>query len=222
MTQAQQVTATKTIYQDNWLDRLSIGLLSLKIAQVTGAKTEHRGYSGFVDLSMALTQGRNALEQRELVGELLRSLVPAPILWAIRTVFSPTRWVCESNAWFASKLFTWLIGPCDWIETEIANEDGATQVQRSGVHIQKCRYLEETGCVGTCINLCKMPTQKFFTEEFGIPFTMKPNFEDLSCEMIFGQMPPELETEAIYSQPCLATQCDSATSKAPACPKISG
>jgi hypothetical protein len=30
--------------------------------------------------------------------------------------------------------------------------------------------------------------QTFFTEEFGLPLTMKPNFEDLSCEMIFGQV----------------------------------
>ena len=31
------------------------------------------------------------------------------------------------------------------------------------------------------------PTEEFFGETFGLPLTMNPNFEDLSCEMVFGQ-----------------------------------
>jgi hypothetical protein len=37
----------------------------------------------------------------------------------------------------------------------------------AGVKIKKCRYLESSGCVGMCTNMCKLPTQKFFTETFG-------------------------------------------------------
>lgn len=33
--------------------------------------------------------------------------------------------------------------------------------------IQKCRYLESSGCVGMCTNMCKLPTQRFFTDTFG-------------------------------------------------------
>lgn len=29
---------------------------------------------------------------------------------------------------------------------------------------------------------------------------MKPNFEDLSCEMIFGQAPPPIEQDEVYNQ----------------------
>ena len=32
-----------------------------------------------------------------------------------------------------------------------------------------------------CVNLCKTPVQTFFTEELGMPLTMKPNFEDYRC-----------------------------------------
>jgi hypothetical protein len=92
--------------------------------------------------------------------------------------------------------------------------------QRSGVYIEKCRYLEQSGCVGMCINMCKLPTQAFFTQDFGIPLTMTPNFEDLSCEMVFGQVPPPLETEAAYHQPCLAHQCSTARETAKPCPKV--
>lgn len=37
------------------------------------------------------------------------------------------------------------------------------------------RYLENSGCVGQCVNMCKIPTQDFFTNEFGLPLTMIPS-----------------------------------------------
>jgi hypothetical protein len=49
---------------------------------------------------------------------------------------------------------------------------------------------------------------------------MTPNFEDFSCEMVFGQAPPALETEDAYRQPCLMGQCDLASPTAPTCPKV--
>lgn len=33
---------------------------------------------------------------------------------------------------------------------------GAVVEQASTVHIKKCRYLEASGCVGLCVNLCKV------------------------------------------------------------------
>ncbi len=65
-----------------------------------------------------------------------------------------------------------------------------------------CRYLAESGCVGMCVNLCKTPTQTFFTEELGMPLTMKPNFEDYSCDMVFGEVPPSLDTDEVNTQAC--------------------
>lgn len=50
---------------------------------------------------------------------------------------------------------------------EVAPAEGGTRVLRSAVKIQKCRYLETSGCVGMCVNLCKVPTQYFFNEELG-------------------------------------------------------
>ncbi|KAH8964382.1 hypothetical protein BDL97_04G064400 [Sphagnum fallax] len=89
---------------------------------------------------------------------------------------------------------------------------------RSGVHIQKCRYLETSGCTGLCVNLCKLPTQYFFTEELGMPLTMEPNFEDLSCEMIFGQIPPRPEDDPALRQGCFSKCPTSSTSAV--CPKL--
>ncbi len=210
----------KQVYNDNWFDRRFIALFSHKMAKAVGKTVRRSGYDGFVDLSKQIMAGRNAQDQQELVSVVLRSLVPAPVLWMIRTAFSPTRWVCESNAWFATRLFDWLVGPCTVKSVEVVLPDGTSRTQNSAVQIEKCRYLEQSGCVGMCINMCKLPTQKFFAEDFGIPLTMIPNFEDLSCEMIFGQVAPPLETEEAYQQPCLTQICSIGQVDPVPCPKV--
>jgi Beta-carotene isomerase D27-like, C-terminal len=208
----------KTIYHDGPIDRLLIAFLSTKLAGALGRKTKESGYAGFVDLSKQIMQGRNAQAQQDMVAKVLGSVVPSPVLWLIRTLSAPTQWVCESNAWFASVMFQWLVGPCDRKSVAVTGLDGQPRLQKSAVQIKKCRYLEDSGCVGLCVNLCKLPTQRFFTEGFGIPLTMVPNFEDFSCEMIFGQIPPNLQDEDCYQQPCLANHCAIATPQP--CPKV--
>jgi Beta-carotene isomerase D27-like, C-terminal len=208
---------TPSEYNDNLLDRLCIWLFSYKMSQALGNTTQVRGYGGVVDLSRQMMQGRTAQQQQAMVAQILQSLIPAPLLWAIRTFFAPTRLVCVLNAWFAARLFGWLVGSCEVIEAKIELPDGTVRSQPSAVQIEKCRYLADSGCVGMCVNMCKVPTQSFFTEKFGIPLTMKPNFEDLSCQMIFGQVPPSRATDDAYTQPCLEQQ---GSSRAAACPKL--
>lgn len=213
-------SVVKDEYNDNLIDRLFIWLFSHKMSQVLGAGTEVSGYGGFVDLSKQIMQGRNAQQQQVVVAKVLQSLVPAPVIWAIRTFFSPTRLVCVLNAWFAARLFEWLVGPCEVAQAEIDLADGTVRSQPSAVYIKKCRYLADSGCVGMCVNMCKVPTQAFFTEKLGIPLTLTPNFEDLSCKMIFGQIPPPIETDEAYTQPCLALQGAGARRATSVCPKL--
>jgi len=210
----------KEVYDDNLIDRLFIWIFSRKMAQTIGVETKIKGYDGFVDLSKQIMQGRNAEEQQLIVAQVLKSLVPSQALWGIRTFFAPTRLVCVLNAWFAAHLFEWLVGPCEVAETEINLADGTVRSQPSAVNIKKCRYLVDSGCVGMCVNMCKAPTQKFFTEKFGIPLTMTPNFENLSCKMIFGQVPLSAEEDPDYHQPCLTYQCPTASLN-PICPNLS-
>jgi len=210
----------KTIYQDNLVDRAFIWLFSRKMSKALGKGVSQAGYDGFVELSKQIMAGRNARQQQETVAVVLQSLVPAPILYSIRTLFSPTKLVCELNAWFATVLFEWLVGPCEVKTVEVSAESGELRQQKSGVHIKKCRYLENSRCVGMCINMCKLPTQEFFTQKFGIPLTMTPNFEDFSCEMVFGQVAPPLEKEDCYQEPCLVNQCSMAQPKLNPCPKV--
>lgn len=51
----------------------------------------------------------------------------------------------------------------------------------------------------------QVPTQTFFTESFGMPLYMEPNFEDLSCKMIFGEHPPPIAEDPVNGQPCFSS-----------------
>ena len=70
--------------------------------------------------------------------------------------------------------------------------------------------------------LCsKRPTESFFTERLGLPLTMDPNFEDLSCEMKFGVTPPPFEEDKAFKEPCFTHVCSLADRNPNLpCPKI--
>jgi hypothetical protein len=207
-------------YKDNLIDRLFIWLFARKMSQIVGFSGQIGGYEGLVAVSKQIMQGRNAEQQQVVVAQILGSLVPAPVLWAIRTLFAPTRLVCILNAWFAAQMFEWLVGPCQVAEAEVTRADGTVRSQPSAVEITKCRYLAASGCVGMCVNMCKVPTQAFFTTQFGIPLTMTPNFEDLSCKMIFGRSPDLPADDDAYRQSCLQQQCPTANAIAAPCPQL--
>ncbi len=206
-------------HKDSLLDRAFIWLFSRKMANAIDTDIPTGGYRGFVELSERIMQGRDGQEQQAVVAKVLQSLVPTPVLWLIRTVFSPTKLVCVLNAWFAAQMFEWLVGPCEVESAEVDDGQGGVRSQSSAVQIQECRYLKESQCVGMCVNMCKLPTQTFFTEKFGIPLTMTPNFEDLSCTMVFGQQPASLKQDAAFSEPCLS-ECSTGQPTDSPCPKL--
>ncbi|XP_071920208.1 beta-carotene isomerase D27, chloroplastic-like isoform X2 [Coffea arabica] len=74
--------------------------------------------------------------------------------------------------------------------------------EKNVVHIKKCRFLEGTNCVGMCTNLCKMSSQEFIKDSLGMPLNMVPNFDDMSCDMTFGQEPPLVINDPAFVQPC--------------------
>jgi Beta-carotene isomerase D27-like, C-terminal len=140
-----------------------------------------------------------------------------------RFLFRPTQWAAEVNAAVASVGFAWLVGESELQDGDVQVAPGVVRRQRSVVHIKKCRYLEASGCVGLCTNMCKVPTQSFFTDDFGMPLTMNPNFETLSCDMIFGQAPPPVREDAVAVQPCFTMACSAAQLPAAPdtpCPKL--
>ena len=70
------------------------------------------------------------------------------------------QWTAEVNAAITQKFFAWLVGPLEVKEVEVEFE-GKAQTWKSGVQISKCRYLEQSGCKGMCINMCKVGSHSF-------------------------------------------------------------
>ncbi|KAL5551523.1 hypothetical protein UlMin_001699 [Ulmus minor] len=218
----------KTKYNDGFFEKAFMTLFAWKMEKfATPAKKaggiedeKEKGwfdydYESFVDVSKRVMQGRSRIKQQEVVREVLLSMLPPGAPAQFRKLFPPTKWAAEFNAALTVPFFHWLVGPSEVVEVEVNGEK-----QRSGVLIKKCRYLENSGCVGMCVNMCKIPTQDFFTNEFGLPLTMIPNFEDMSCEMVYGQAPPPFEEDPVSKQPCFSDICSMANPSSSVCPKL--
>ncbi|BBN17711.1 beta-carotene isomerase [Marchantia polymorpha subsp. ruderalis] len=200
-----------TEYRDSWLDLAFIDGCRKAFGRVAGwqsSRSWEEGYLGMVEVSHALMRGRTAAEQQAAV---LQGFPRVPD-W-FRKVFPYSDWGAELNARITPLFFEWLVGPCQVAEVQIGDK-----LLRSEVQIEKCRYLETSGCTGMCVNLCKVPTQYFFTSELGMPLYMEPNFEDLSCRMVFGQSPPPLSEDPALQHGCFST-CPSSAETSP-CPKL--
>jgi Beta-carotene isomerase D27-like, C-terminal len=113
---------------------------------------------------------------------VLNSLFPPWLPPAFAAMFSKplpsfAAWI---NAIVTVLVTQWLMGP-----SRMAN-DGTNTVE-----IERCRYLEESGCVGTCLNSCKRPTERFFAQSMGLPLYIEPNFDDLYVSVcVFGLRTP--------------------------------
>ncbi|KAL2623442.1 hypothetical protein R1flu_003647 [Riccia fluitans] len=205
-THAPQINE-RTQYNDSWLEKKSIQFLTKRMERMTGKTTEFEGYDGFVDITKKMVHGHHASSQQARVHQLLHTVLPGWLLFQIRLI-PRTKWVQETYAFFTVFFFKWLVG-----ESEIREREVNGELMKSTVYIKKCRYLESSQCVGLCVNLCKFPTQNFIGEQLGMPLTMNPNFEDMSCEMIYGLQPPPMEEDDAYKQPCYS-MCITAKEKA--------
>ncbi|CAI0448757.1 unnamed protein product [Linum tenue] len=192
-------------YHDSWLEEAAINYLSRHVQEATGAWNEKKGYESLVQATRDVTRKFEVRQQRHLVVQALANAIPAPILHLvgllqhsnIRTVLPNSKFKREYFAAFTTVFFAWLVGPCEVRESEFNGSK-----EKNVVHIKKCRFLEQSNCVGMCTNLCKVPSQTFINGSFGMPVNMVPNFDDMSCEMIFGQEPPELSEDPAFKQPC--------------------
>ncbi len=109
--------------------------------------------------ALAIQYRASDSELRRAALEVLRNLIPLWLPRVFRAVF--VRFDTELSAKMCALVTVvttqWLMG-----HSKISAED------RSIAEIERCRYLEEAGCVNVCINSCKLPTQQYFEEsKFG-------------------------------------------------------
>ncbi|KAL6771686.1 CGL5 [Auxenochlorella protothecoides x Auxenochlorella symbiontica] len=167
-----------------------------------GDRERNNTFQGFLDRAESITRGRSVEEQRRFVAKVLGGLVQPGMGVLLRRHLPLNKLVAESMALVASTCFGGLVGHTQRQQVKVSSK-GKTHEWKSAVQIEKCRFLEGSGCVGMCVSLCKMPTQTFFLETVGLPLTLEPNFEDLSCTMTFGKVPLPEHLDPVHQQPCL-------------------
>lgn len=149
-----------------------------------------------------MVKGKSNLETEKSAVRVLKSLFPPFILVLFKMLIAPigggkvaSMMVARATALSCQ----WLMGPCSVNSVDLPDGYSCT----SGVFVERCKYLEESKCIGICINTCKLPTQTFFKDCMGVPLHMEPNFSDYSCQFKFGVPAPLPTSDEALQEPCL-------------------
>ncbi|XP_059659402.1 beta-carotene isomerase D27, chloroplastic isoform X4 [Cornus florida] len=208
-------TDSRAEYKPGMLDDLFLNLFRNKMVQEVGWDSEKPGYNGLIEVANHLMTGRSNSETKEAAVRILKSLFPPFLLELYRILITPIGGG-KVSAMMVARVTAlscqWLMGPCTVNSVDLP--DGSSC--KTGVFVERCKYLEESKCVGICINTCKLPTQTFFKDYMGVPLLMEPNFSDYSCQFKFGVILPLLEDDSTLREPCLeicpnATRCREST-----------
>jgi len=76
------------------------------------------------------------------------------------------------------------------------------------VKAERCRFLETSNCASICVNSCKVPSQEWLKDDFGVDLHIQPNYDDFTCRWHFGRPPPPLYEDEAVMVPCF-TKCPS-------------
>ncbi|KAL3336472.1 hypothetical protein AABB24_032284 [Solanum stoloniferum] len=139
-------------------DNLFLSLFRNKMVQETGWDSEKPGYQGLIEVAHRLTVGQDNSKTRDAAVRILKSLFPPLLLELYRILVAPIhsgKFAALMVARVTALSCQWLMGPCAVNSVDLPN--GSSLM--SGVFVEKCKYLEESKCVGVCINTCKLPTQ---------------------------------------------------------------
>jgi hypothetical protein len=123
-----------------------------------GNDVESPGYAGLMELARGLNRKYAPPEAQAEVRKILRGLFPLFIIRLFPLMFSGPfpAFSAKLNAWITKITCAWLMGPMEMKDVP-AEEllqgwgDGSNQ----GIVIERCRFLEESGCASVCINTCK-------------------------------------------------------------------
>ncbi|KAL8535617.1 hypothetical protein ACS0TY_011298 [Phlomoides rotata] len=110
----------KTKYNDGVFAKAFMTLFARKIEKFGRDIDDKKGwldydydYESFVQVSKSAMQGRNRLQQQQVVRLVLLSMLPPGAPAQFRKLFPPTKWAAEFNAALTVPFFHWLVGPSE-------------------------------------------------------------------------------------------------------------
>ncbi|CAM9994255.1 unnamed protein product [Discosporangium mesarthrocarpum] len=196
-------------YDDTGIvDRGLLGIFRSKLAEEIEGDGYSDGYEGLMEMIRALNQKYPTKRAtQEASRRVLKSLFPPWLPARFAVMFSKPfpEFSSRLNAWVTLVASQWLMGASKINDVEI---DGGKTGVGHGLLVERCRFLEQSGCASVCMNTCKIPTEEFFMKDMGLPLEMKPDYEDFSCQFSFGKTPLRREEDEAFQVTCF-TQCPS-------------
>mmetsp|Transcript_2147 Transcript_2147/g.3693 ORF Transcript_2147/g.3693 Transcript_2147/m.3693 type:complete len:272 (+) Transcript_2147:35-850(+) len=211
-------------FKPTFFDDVLLSIFRWTLQRQSGVSLPHlQGFDGMMAELHELrrTKGTDELERVSL--QTMTALAgPIPFLHRVLFVQSDEADGPSANrnsyptayalAWFAKYLLPFLVGEMTLTSTSTTtttahNETDNTDIFNTGIGggllVERCRVLEGSNCKGICAKMCKVPTERFFAERWGMPLSMEPNFETGSCQLRFGVVPLPLEEDATIPSGCL-------------------
>ncbi|CAA0824907.1 Unknown protein [Striga hermonthica] len=164
---AVELKSSKKEYSPGPIDDIFLNVFRSKMAQESGWDSEKPGYDGLIDMAHRLMVGRSNSEATQVAIRILRALFPPLLLKLYKKLVSPIaggKVASEMVARVTAISCQWLMGTCTVNSVDLPN--GSTW--SSGVFVEKCKYLEQSKCVGVCINTCKLPTQSTYRAQWAL------------------------------------------------------
>jgi hypothetical protein len=206
-------------FKGSLLDKLLLSIFRKLVEKNTGGvKSDTPGLLGLLEQgrTFMLQPGQTAEAQHKMVRDTLGGLM-TPVLPPFYRIFmagivpslgtsadgkqiGPWFYAPWLTSFVTPTFFAFLVGP----SYTNRRQDGAP----GGLVVEKCQFLQESGCKGLCLHQCKLPAQEFFAQELGVPLTVIPNFETQECQWSFGQEPVEPADDPAFPKGCL-TGCAS-------------
>mgnify|MGYP003683886465 CR=1 FL=1 len=179
------------------VDELLLALFRRELRAQTGVYDSRPGFEGMLSELREYQLAHNVKEQADC-SEAIMGALGGPIPEIFNHVAAKRSWAPGALAICTTFFLRFLVG--DMNLTQRAPGD----VRGGGVLIRRCKVLEQGGCKGLCVNMCKIPTERYFADRWGTPVTMSPNFETLQCQLSFGVAPPpKEELESLLPAGCL-------------------
>ena len=206
-------------YKDNLLDVVLLAIFrKLVESNTNGVTSDKKGILGLVEQAriFMLEPGQTAEAQHTMVKDTLAGLM-TPVLPPFFRIFMSGIVPNIGTKWDGKQIGPWFYAP--WLTTLVTpvffgflvgpsypnrRKDG----HLGGLVVEKCKFLQESGCKGICLHDCKLPTQEFFQDELGLSLTVSPNFVTQECQWSWGETPLPPTEDKSFPQGCLSG-CDS-------------
>ena len=201
-------------FNDNLLDKLLLKIFRNLVEENTGGVISTKlGIEGLLDQgrSFMLQPNQTAEAQHKMVKDTLGGLM-TPVLPPFYRIFMSGIVPKLGTEYDGKQIGPWFYAP--WLTTIVTptffgflvgpsrpnrRKDG----ERGGLVVEKCKFLQESGCKGLCLHQCKIPAQQFFKEELGLELTVSPNFATQECQWSFGETPLPPNEDPSFPSGCL-------------------